>query len=122
MIINYTICITRWKNGTCSGNFTTKSQIFIVNDLKPATTYYISVLASTIIGPGNYSENEIAITNECKFFIKTFFFCIFHLNLSLMATPIDVRTCYNLVQPEKPTNFTEKTLTFSLKIPVQEYE
>ncbi|XP_046857453.1 receptor-type tyrosine-protein phosphatase T-like isoform X2 [Xenia sp. Carnegie-2017] len=89
-IINYTICITRWKNGTCSGNFTTKNQNFIVNDLKPATTYYISILASTIIGRGNYSENEIAITNE--------------------------------LQPEKPTNFTEETLTFSLKIPVQEYE
>ncbi|XP_046857065.1 receptor-type tyrosine-protein phosphatase delta-like isoform X2 [Xenia sp. Carnegie-2017] len=89
-IINYTICITRWKNGTCSRNFTTTNQSFIVNDLKPATTYYISVLASTIIGRGNYSENEIAITNE--------------------------------LQPEKLTNFTEETLTFSLKIPVEEYE
>ncbi|XP_046858726.1 tyrosine-protein phosphatase Lar-like [Xenia sp. Carnegie-2017] len=62
-IVNYTVCITPSESFKCSETFTTEYQSFIINELKPATTYYVWVLASTKIGFGNYSEKQMAITN-----------------------------------------------------------
>ncbi|XP_046858728.1 receptor-type tyrosine-protein phosphatase T-like [Xenia sp. Carnegie-2017] len=62
-IVNYTVCIPPSESFKCSETFTTEYQSFIINELKPATTYYVWVLASTKIGFGNYSEKQMAITN-----------------------------------------------------------
>ncbi|XP_046857075.1 uncharacterized protein LOC124450443 isoform X2 [Xenia sp. Carnegie-2017] len=62
-IVDYTVCITDLENLKCLINYTTKEQSLKIDSLKPMTKYYIRVLASTKIGPGNYSESKMAITN-----------------------------------------------------------
>ena len=37
-----------------------------IGNLSASTKYYIRVLASTKVGPGNYSENTGRFTNESK--------------------------------------------------------
>ena len=68
-IVSYTVCLAQWQNVTCLRNFTTESQSLNITKLKPLTKYYARVSASTKAGNGNYSESQVAITNESMFFI-----------------------------------------------------
>jgi hypothetical protein len=71
MIINYTVCISHEESKLCFKKQTTKENMLVIAGLNVSTKYYVRVLASTNVGPGDYSESKGKFTNESKFF-----FCI----------------------------------------------
>ncbi|XP_046862465.1 receptor-type tyrosine-protein phosphatase F-like [Xenia sp. Carnegie-2017] len=62
-IVNYTVCITHLENETCSMKYMIEEQRLDINNVKPGTKYYVSVLASTIVGSGCYSNVTWVFTN-----------------------------------------------------------
>jgi hypothetical protein len=71
MIVIYTVCISHEESKLCFKEQTTKENMLVIASLNASTKYYVRVLASTKVGPGNYSESKGKFTNESKFF-----FCI----------------------------------------------
>jgi hypothetical protein len=67
MIVNYTVCISYDESKLCFQEQTTKENMSIVGNLSDSTMYYVGVRASTIAGPGPYSESEKERTNGSKF-------------------------------------------------------
>ncbi|XP_028416861.1 uncharacterized protein LOC114541076 [Dendronephthya gigantea] len=63
VIMGYTVCVSKSKNGDCFQSFTITERNWVVRDLNPLTKYYIRVQASTKAGRGNYSESKGFFTN-----------------------------------------------------------
>ena len=75
------MCVSHEEKRTCIRENTTDEKSFVSRNLNASTKYYVSVLASTRVGRGNYSESVEKFTNgsKCYFFI--------HLTKS-MSVPI----------------------------------
>jgi hypothetical protein len=71
MIVSYTVCISHEESKLCFKEQTTKEKMLVIASLNASTKYYVRVLASTKVGPGNYSESKGKFTNGSEFF-----FCI----------------------------------------------
>ena len=67
MIVNYTVCISHKESKLCFKEQTTKEKMLVIASLNVSTKYYVRVLASTKVGPGNFSESKGKFTNESKF-------------------------------------------------------
>ena len=66
VIISYTACVSHSENGACFQTFTTSERRWLFVNLNPFTKYYVRVLASTKVGPGNYSESKGIFTSGSK--------------------------------------------------------
>jgi hypothetical protein len=66
VIISYTACVSHSENDPCFQTFITNERKWLVVNLKPLTKYYVRVLASTKVGPGNYSESKGFFTSGSK--------------------------------------------------------
>ena len=64
VIASYTACISHFENGPCFRTLTTSERDWVVGNLNALTLYYVRVLASTKVGPGNYSKSKGFFTNE----------------------------------------------------------
>ena len=69
MIVSYTVCISHEESKPCFREQTTREKMLVIASLNASTKYYVRVLASTKVGPGNYSESKGKRTNGGKFFV-----------------------------------------------------
>ena len=70
VITNYTVCISKDKDGHCSQILTTVDRDFTIINLDDCTKYFVRVLASTKAGNGNFSESKAKFTNASKLVLK----------------------------------------------------
>mgnify|MGYP002804006028 CR=1 FL=1 len=63
VIVSYTACISHTEYGSCIQTFITNRRDWLVGNLNASTQYYVRVLASTKVGPGNFSESKGFFTN-----------------------------------------------------------
>ena len=82
VIASYTACISHLENGPCFRTLTTSETDWVVGNLNASTIYFARVLASTKVGPGNYSKSKGFFTNESKLCLleKLFKIVVVHLN------------------------------------------
>ena len=74
-IISYTVCVSHEENKTCFEEHTADKKTLTINKLNVSTKYYVRVLASTKVGPGQYSKYVGKFTNASKYIqIHTFIF------------------------------------------------
>ena len=66
-IVNYTVCISHEENKPCIEEYTIEEKMIVIENLNASTKYYVRVLASTKVGPGNYSESARKFTNAGKY-------------------------------------------------------
>ena len=69
-IVNYSVCVSLEENKSCIIKNTTDEKTLTINKLNVSTKYYVRVLASTKVGPGQYSEYECKFTNGGKTSLK----------------------------------------------------
>ena len=74
-IINYTVCVSHEENKPCFIERTTNKNALTINKLSVSTKYYVRVLASTKVGPGQYSEHVEKFTNASKYYkLRTYIY------------------------------------------------
>ena len=91
MIVSYTVCVSLEENKPCIKENTTDKKTFKITNLDVSTKYYVRVLASTKVGPGQYSKYEGKFTNASKYYKlrtyiyqpKTRHFMVFFLEIDL---------------------------------------
>ena len=66
-IVNYTVCISHEGKKPCFEEHTIEEKMIVIENLNASTKYYVRVLASTKVGPGNYSECARKFTNAGKY-------------------------------------------------------
>ncbi|XP_028402631.1 uncharacterized protein LOC114525466 isoform X2 [Dendronephthya gigantea] len=63
VIVNYTVCISHEETKPCFKEHTTEKMMLVIDNLNASTKYFVRVLASTKVGPGNYSKSQGMFTN-----------------------------------------------------------
>jgi hypothetical protein len=96
IIVNYTVCISHdhEESKPCFKEQTTKENMTVIDNLINSTKYYVRVLASTKVGPGNYSKSTGKFTNGGKFFsllsevliLLVFYSYLFMLHICMTQT------------------------------------
>ena len=130
------MCISKEESKPCLEEYTTKEKMLVIGGLNASTKYYVRVLASTKVGPGNYSKSKGKFTNGSKCYersnVMQFHFVYFVILeiFSSSALLVALSSSYlnefvfffiYLENPPKSTNQTKSTLSFTLQIPLRNF-